>query len=104
MGVTVPPGMSEGPRWKRVSDWWLPAVPILVGVLVRIPDTFYHFRDWDEASMMAQAWSMTRGQVLYRDVPQIHGALNIALLVPFFTILPPDAAPHAIKVFNLLLV
>jgi hypothetical protein len=96
--------MSEGPLWKRVLDWWLLAVPLLLGVLLRIPDVFYHFRDWDEASMMAQAWSMTRGQVLYRDVPQIHGALNIALFVPFFTVLPPDAAAHAIKVFNLLLV
>lgn len=96
--------MSEGPLGKRTLDWWLLAVPLLLGVLPRIPDIFYHFRDWDEASMMAQAWSMTRGQVLYRDVPQIHGTLNIALFVPFFAVLPPDAAPHAIKVFNLLLV
>src|SRR5262249_13151146 len=78
---------------------------LLVMVLfVRSADVFYHFVDWDEASMMAQAWAMTRGEVLYRDLPQIHGVLSMAIFVPFFSILNAAAAPHAIKAMNLALV
>jgi len=81
------------------------ALALVVMVLfVRSADVFYHFVDWDEASMMAQAWAMTRGDVLYRDVPQIHGVLNMAIFVPFFLFLDGDAAAHAIKMLNLVLV
>jgi hypothetical protein len=73
-------------------------------LFVRSADVFYDFVDWDEASLMAQAWAMTRGEVLYRDVPQIHGVLNIAIFVPFFSIFNAIAAPHAIKTMNLALV
>src|SRR5262245_9332878 len=47
---------------------------------------------------------MTRGEVLYRDVPQIHGVLKMAIFVPFFLIFSATAAPHAIKAMNLALV
>ncbi len=78
---------------------------LLVMVLfVRSADVFYDFVDWDEASMMAQGWAMTRGEVLYRDLPQIHGVLNMAIFVPFFSIFNAIAAPHAIKAMNLALV
>jgi hypothetical protein len=73
-------------------------------LFVRSADVFYHFVDWDEASMMAQGWAMTRGEVLYRDLPQIHGVLNMAIFVPFFSIFNAAAAPHAIKAMNLTLV
>jgi hypothetical protein len=73
-------------------------------LFVRSADVFYNFDNWDEASMMAQAWAMTRGEVLYRDVPQIHGVLNMAIFVPFFSIFSATAAPHAIKAMNLVLV
>jgi hypothetical protein len=73
-------------------------------LFVRSADVFYNFVDWDEASLMAQAWAMTRGEVLYRDVPQIHGVLNVAIFVPFFSIFSATAAPHAIKGMNLALV
>lgn len=73
-------------------------------VLTRLPDLFSHFHDWDEAAMMAEAWAMTKGQLLYRDIAQIHPVLNFAVFTPFFAWLPPDAAPHAIKTMNALLV
>lgn len=65
---------------------------------------FTHYHDWDEAAMMSEAWAMTRGQILYRDVSQIHPVLNFAVFVPFFAWLKPAAAPHAIKAFNAALV
>ena len=73
-------------------------------LFARSADVFYDFDNWDEASIMAQAWAMTRGEVLYRDVPQIHGVLNLAIFVPFFSIFSATAAPHAIKAMNLALV
>ncbi|MFH2203816.1 MAG: hypothetical protein ABIJ96_11915 [Elusimicrobiota bacterium] len=73
-------------------------------VLLRLPDIFTHFKDWDEAAMMSQAWALTRGQILYRDIFQLHAVLNIALFVPFFLLFSPDAAPHAIKLFNAVLI
>ena len=73
-------------------------------VLTRLPDIFTHYHDWDEASMMSEAWAMTRGQILYRDISQIHPVLNFAVFVPFFAWLKPAAAPHAIKAFNAALV
>ncbi|HEU5180200.1 MAG TPA: hypothetical protein VFW45_05375 [Candidatus Polarisedimenticolia bacterium] len=76
---------------------------LLLVLLARVPDLFYHYQDWDEAAMMSQAWAMTRGQVLYRDTFQIHPILNFAIFYPFFALLPSDAAAHAIKLFNLLL-
>ena len=77
---------------------------ILAVLLARVPDLFYHYQDWDEAAMMSQAWAMTQGQVLYRDTFQIHPVLNFAIFYPFFRLLPADAAAHAVKLFNLVLV
>jgi hypothetical protein len=77
---------------------------LLMVLLARVPDLFYHYQDWDEAAMMSQAWAMTRGEVLYRDTFQIHPILNFAIFYPFFALLPADAAAHAVKFFNLLLV
>jgi hypothetical protein len=73
-------------------------------LLTRLPDLFSNYHDWDEASMMSEAWAMTRGQLLYRDIAQIHPVLNFAVFVPFFAWLKPAAAPHAIKAFNAALV
>jgi hypothetical protein len=73
-------------------------------LLVRIPDLPYHYMDWDEAAMMSQAWALTQGQVLYRDIWQIHPVLNFAIFWPFFSLLDPDLAPHMIKLLNLILI
>ncbi|MBI5245997.1 MAG: hypothetical protein HY923_02375 [Elusimicrobia bacterium] len=73
-------------------------------VLTRLPDVFSHYHDWDEAGMMSQAWAMTRGQVLYRDIFQYHPVLNFAVFVPFFALLKTSAVPHAVKAFNAALV
>jgi hypothetical protein len=54
--------------------------------------------------MMSEAWAMTRGQILYRDISQIHPVLNFAVFVPFFAWLKPAVAPHAIKALNAALV
>jgi len=86
-----------------LSDKEALALVVMV-LLVRSADVFYHFVDWDEASMMSQAWAMTRGEILYRDLPQIHGVLNMAIFVPFFLLFGTDTAPHAIKMLNLALV
>ena len=81
------------------------AVLLLALALIgRVPDLFYNFRDWDEAAMMAQGWATTRGEVLYRDVFQIHPPLNMLYFVPFFELLPPAEVPLAVKSANLLLV
>ena len=73
-------------------------------LLVRLPDLPYHYVNWDEGTMMSQAWAMTRGERLYKDIYQIHPLFNIAILYPFFSLLSPEVAPHAIKLMNLLLV
>ena len=78
-------------------------IPLMV-VVGRAPDLFYYRRGWDEAAMMAQAWAMCKGGVLYEDILQIRPILNIAIFVPFFVPLPVDVAPHAVKLFNLILV
>ena len=93
---------ASGSRaWRAV----LAFLSFLALVLVaRAPDLFYHYRDWDEAAMMAQAWAMTRGQVLYRDVFQIHPPLNMLYFVPFFWTLDPGAVPHAVKAANIVIV
>jgi hypothetical protein len=70
--------------------------------LIRLPDLFDHFHDWDEAAMMAQAWAVTKGEVLYRDIFQFHPILNVFIFVPFFLLFSPDTAPHAIKFANVL--
>lgn len=82
-------------------DWlWIAGLV----VLTRLPDVFSHYHDWDEAGMMSQAWAMTRGQVLYRDIFQYHPVLNFAVFVPFFACLKTSVAPHAVKAFNAALV
>lgn len=86
--------------FARTDLLWLLALL----VLTRLPDLFSHFHDWDEAAMMAEAWAMTKGQLLYRDIAQIHPVLNFAVFTPFFAWLSPAAAPHAIKAMNALLV
>ena len=87
---------------------WRSAGPALLFLALaavgRAPDVFHHYRDWDEAAMMAQAWAMTRGEVLYRDVFQIHPPLNVVYFVPFFWTFETGVVPHAVKVANILLV
>ena len=89
----------KGPfGWEEVA---LLAVLVLLG---RVPSLFFYHSDWDEAALMAESWAMTRGQVLYKDIVQIHPPLNFAILVPFFHIFRPEWVPFAIKTMNLLLV
>lgn len=73
-------------------------------LLVRLPDLPFHWVNWDEGAMMSQAYAMTRGEELYRDIFQIHPLLNIAIYIPFFAVLSPEWVPHAVKLFNLFLV
>jgi hypothetical protein len=72
--------------------------------LFRFPDCFHHFRNWDEAALMSEAWAMTQGQVLYRDLYTVHPLFHFFLFIPFFEALPNDWVPHAVKGMNLLLV
>lgn len=91
----------SGPEPMQKSDvLWL----LILVLWLRAPDLFWHFRDWDEAAMMAQGWALTRGQVLYKDIFQFHAPLNILLFAPFFRCLEAGVAPHAVKAFNLLLI
>ena len=79
----------------------------LIGTLVlltNVPHLFVHYVDWDEAAAMAESWAMTQGQVLYRDIVQIHPVLHFWVLVPFFSLLKPEWAPLAIRIMNTLLV
>src|SRR6185295_3365390 len=95
--------MLASPReTDRLRRWDFWVWPLLILVLTRLPDLFADFHDWDEAAMMAQAWAMSRGHVLYRDIWQIHPFFNFAVFYPFFKALPAFVAPHAIKVLNLL--
>lgn len=91
---------ARAQRRERLADLALFAALLL---LTRLPDLFFHYRDWDEAEMMSEAWAMTQGEVLHRDIIHLHPLLQFALFVPFFLLLPPDAAPHAVKGFNALL-
>ncbi|MEK7383008.1 MAG: hypothetical protein AAB262_06950, partial [Elusimicrobiota bacterium] len=93
-------------RSRRLDAFARPDLRWLLALLVltRLPDLFSHFHDWDEAAMMSEAWAMTKGQMLYRDIAQIHPVLNFAVFTPFFAWLTPQAAPHAIKAMNALLV
>jgi len=77
---------------------------LLLVLLVRLPDLPFHWVNWDEGAMMSQAYAMTRGDELYRDIFQIHPLLNIAIFIPFFATLKAEWVPHAVKLFNLLLV
>jgi hypothetical protein len=73
-------------------------------LLGRVPSLFYHFANPDEVALMAESWAMTQGQLLYKDIAQIHPPLNLAIIVPFFHIFRPEWVPLAIKTVNLLLV
>jgi hypothetical protein len=73
-------------------------------LLVRLPDLPYHYVNWDEGESMSQAWAMTQGLKLYKDIFQIHPILHFAILYPFFLFLSPDLAPHVIKFLNMVLV
>jgi hypothetical protein len=75
---------------------------ISLGVLTRFHDLLFHYVDWDEAELMSISWAMTRGQVLYRDIPHFHPLFHFFLFAPFFRVFSPEAAPHWIKGFNLL--
>lgn len=90
------------------SDLFRSALPLLFFLLLalvgRAPDYFFHYRDWDEAAMMSQSWAMSRGEVLYRDIFQIHPPLNMLYFSPFLWLFEPDIAPHAVKVSNSILV
>jgi len=101
-GDTVADGLS-GKSQRSIGA----AVYVFLGLLVvlgRFPSLYFHFVDWDEAAIMAQSWAMSTGQVLYRDVAQIHPVLNFAIIVPFFRALPPQMVPFAVKAMNLVLV
>ena len=69
----------------------------------RIPDLFYRSRNLDEAAAMAEAWAMSLGSVLYRDIPQIHPPLNFLIFVPLFKTLPPSMVPHVAKAVNMVI-
>jgi hypothetical protein len=80
---------------------------ILLGILVllaNVPRLFVNYVDWDEAAVMAESWAMTQGQVLYRDIVQIHPLLNFLIVVPFFYVLSPERVPLAIRTMNMMLV
>src|SRR3990172_3321611 len=72
--------------------------------LVRYHSLFFHYVDWDEAAMMSESWAMTQGQVLYRDIRQIHPPFQFFIFIPFFYLLPVHIVPFAVKLMNLLLV
>src|SRR5579863_9706010 len=77
---------------------------ILLGILVllaNVPRLFVNYVDWDEAAVMAESWAMTHGQVLYRDIVQIHPLLNFLIVVPFFHVLSPERVPLAIRTMNM---
>jgi len=57
----------------------------LLVLLGRGPSLFFHFADVDEAALMAESWAMTKGQVLYKNIAQIHPPLNLAIIVHSFT-------------------
>ena len=115
LGRPLPPDRDPSPPPGARGDAWtvwrplitsrlhLLLIPLLV-LVGRAPDLFYYDRDWDEAAMMAQAWAMSKGGVLYKDIFQIHPILNIAVFVPFFALFPVDVVPHTVKLFNLGLV
>lgn len=92
--------------WRTIAGTgWAPVGFLAVITLLgRVPGLFVHYWDWDEATVMAQAWAMTQGQVLHRDIYQIHPLLNFALIVPFFQVFPPEWVPLAVKTMNLCLV
>jgi hypothetical protein len=79
-----------------------PTLFLVLALLGRLPDFFFHYRNWDEAVLGAQAWAMTQGEALYRDIFQIHPPLNVVYFVPFFWFLEPDQVPHAVKIVNAL--
>lgn len=62
---------------------------------------YYSFCDWDEASLMSEAWAMTQGQVLYKDIYHIHPFIQFFIFIPFFWILPVTKVALAVKIFNL---
>lgn len=70
----------------------LAGVGLLVALVLlgRVPSLFYHFANPDEVALMAESWAMTQGQVLYKDIAQIHPPLNLAIIVPFFHIFRPE--------------
>ncbi len=87
-------------RWGAAAACFL----LVLAFLGRLPDFFYHYRNWDEAALGAQAWAMTQGEVLYRDTFQIHPPLNIVYFVPFFWLFEPDQVPHVVKMVNAIVV
>ena len=77
---------------------------LLILFLFRFPTIFYHYADWDEASLMSEAWAMTQGQILYKDMYHIHPIFQFFIFIPFFKLFPNYLAPHAIKIMNILLI
>lgn len=82
----------------------LGVVVFLLLFLTRVPGIFFHYVSWDEAAMMSEAWAMTKGQILYQDIYQIHPVFQFLLFTPFFLLLPTELAPHAIKCLNILFI
>ena len=89
---------------EKLLAWVAVAFLAVLVLLGRVPDLFFYHQDWDEAAMMSQSWAMTQGQVLYKNVPQVHPVLQFALFVPFFYLVGPAHVPLAIKAMNLVLV
>ncbi len=82
--------------------WFITIITLLY--LTRYPGLFYNFIDWDEAAMMSEAYAMTCGQVLYKDVYHIHPLFQFFIFMPFFYLFPAWLAPHMIKLFNMILI
>ena len=70
----------------------------VAGVVLRSPAFFHYSLDWDEGAILSEAWAMSTGLALYRDVFQIHPPLQFLLFLPFFELLPVTAVPLAGKI------
>jgi hypothetical protein len=60
--------------------------------------------DWDEANRMSIAHSLNHGRTLYVDAWDHHTFLDILAFQQVFRLLPPQIAPKAIHLINILIV
>ena len=68
---------------QRKATLWTLLIVVLV-FLTRFHTLFHNYLDWDEAAMMSEAYAMMQGQVLYRDIHQIHPLFQFFIFIPFF--------------------
>ena len=73
----------------------------LLVFLTRFHTLYHGFYGWDEPATMSEAWAMTQGQVLYRDIYEFHPPFHFFVFIPFFAFLPTDVAPIAVKLMNI---